>query len=107
MYLLCSTRPDIFFAVGQLNKHNVDTRIGHMKVAKKVVRYLKGKMHLGLIYRDHLKDKRETKALITPSLFGLIRYGNSSYVKDPKDRNSVMRYCYFINKAVISLCNKK
>ncbi len=102
MYLSCETRPDIALAVGQLSKHNSDPRIGHMKVAKKVVCYLKGTMHLGLIYGAKAKDKGETKAPIAPSLFGLIGYGDSSYAGDPEDRKSVMRYCYFINRAIVS-----
>ena len=78
-----------------------------MKAAKKVVYYLKGTMHLGLIYDGHLKDKRETKALIIPSPFGLIGYGDSSYAGDPENKKSVMRYCYFINGTVVSWCSKK
>ncbi len=107
MYLSCGTRPDIAFIVGQLSKHNADPRIGYIKAAKKVVRYLKGTMHLRLVYRSQLKDERETKAPIAPSPFKLIGYGNSSYAGDPEDRKSVIRYCYFINGAIISWCSKK
>ena len=78
-----------------------------MKVAKKIVRYLKDTMHSRLIYGGHLKDEGETKAPVTPSPFRLIRYGNSSYAGDPEDKNSVMGYCYFINRAVVSWCSKK
>lgn len=34
MYLLCGTRSDISFAVGQLNKHNADPRVGYLRAAK-------------------------------------------------------------------------
>ena len=102
MYLLCGTRPDIFFAVRQLNKYNADLQIGHMKAAKKVICYLKNIMHLGLIYNGNLKYEGKAKVLITPSLFGLIRYENSSYARDPEDRKFVMGYYYFINRAIIS-----
>lgn len=107
MYLSCGTRPDIAFAVGQLSKHNSDPRIGHIKAAKKVVYYLKGIIHLGLIYRAKAKDKGETKAPITSSLFGFIGYGDSSYVGNPEDKKSVMGSCYFINGAIVSWCSKK
>lgn len=50
MYLSCGIRLDILFVVGQLNKRNADPRVGHLKAAKRVVRYLKGTMHLGLMY---------------------------------------------------------
>lgn len=41
-YLLCKTRPDIKFVVGQLSRPNSDPRIGYMCAARRVVRYLKG-----------------------------------------------------------------
>lgn len=53
MYLSCGTRPDIFFIVGQLRKRNTNPRMEHLKVAKQVVQYLKGKMHLGPTYGAH------------------------------------------------------
>lgn len=34
IYLSYDTRPNIVFAVKQLNKYNSDLRIGHFKVAK-------------------------------------------------------------------------
>ena len=74
MYLLYNIRPDISFIVGQLIKYNADPQIRHIKAAKKVVRYLKSIMHIGLIYDGHLKDEGETQAQITPFPFGLIRY---------------------------------
>lgn len=49
MYLLCSTTPDISFVVGQLGRRNADPRVGYLKAAKWVIRYLKGTMHLGII----------------------------------------------------------
>lgn len=78
-----------------------------MKVAKKVVYYLKGTMYLRLIYRAQVKDKRETKISIALSPFRLVRYGDSNSAGDPKDKNSIMRYYYFINGAIISWCSKK
>ena len=103
MFLSCDTRPDIAFAVGQLSKHNSDPRAGHMKAAKKVVRYLKGTMHLGLVYGS--QPQSETLAALLP--FGLIGYRDSSYAGDLEDRKSVMDYCYFPNGAFVSLCSKK
>ena len=42
MYLACGTRPDIAFVVGLLSRHNANPRKGHLRAAKRVVRYLKG-----------------------------------------------------------------
>lgn len=54
MYLSCGTRPDIAFVVGPLNRHNADPRVGNMHAAKRVVRYLKGSMHIGLVYNQKI-----------------------------------------------------
>lgn len=43
-------------------------------------------MHLKLIYRAQAKDEGETKLPIILSLFGLIRYKDSSYIGDLKDK---------------------
>lgn len=102
MYLLCGTRPDIIFTVGQLSKHNLDPRSGYMKTVKKVVKYLKRTMRLGLVYGSSQND-----VLAASSPFGLIKYGNSSYAGDLKDKKSVMGYYYFLNGAILSWCSKK
>ena len=66
------------------------------------IRYLKNIIYLGVIYSGHLKVKKKTKAPISLSLFGLIRYKNNSYVRNLKDKKFEMEYYYFINEAIIS-----
>ncbi len=102
MYLSYGTRLDIIFAVGQQGKHNVDSQVWNIKATKKVVRYLKDQMHLGLIYRSYLKDKSNTLASTAPFSFSLIDYENNSYARDFEDGKSVMEYCYFINGEIVS-----
>lgn len=50
IYLAYETRPDIVFVIGQLNRYNADPRKGHLRAVKKVVRYLKRIMQMGLIF---------------------------------------------------------
>ena len=45
---------------------------------------------------------KKTKTPIISSPFGLIRYAASNYTKNLEDRKSIMRYCYFINRMLIS-----
>lgn len=93
MYLSYVAGPDIAFAVGQLSKRNADPRVGHLKVAKRVVQYRKWTMYLRIIYgASKVKDL----------LYGLIRYADSNYAGDPKDRKSVMGNCFFINGGIMS-----
>ena len=73
------------------------------KVNIKSYQWLIGKLiYLGLVYRLSQSD---TPAVLSP--FSLIKYGDSSYVNDLKNRKLVIDYCYFLNRAVVSWCNKK
>lgn len=109
MYLSCGTQPDISFVVGQLSKQNADPQAGYLKAAKQVVRYLKGTMHLGLIYGAHSQseDKAKTKTLARQLPFGLVKYVDNNYAGNPEDRKLMMGHCFFINGAIISWCSKK
>lgn len=54
-YLASSTRPDISFAAGYLGQYNNCFDESHWKAAKRVLRYLKGTMNLGLTYYPDFK----------------------------------------------------
>lgn len=106
MYLACGTRPDIAFAVEQLSKHNADPRKGHLRAVKKVVPYLKGTMQMGLVLGKESNSYLHPSPT-SPSPYGLISYTDSNFAGDPKDRKSVMGYCFFLNGAVVSWSSKK
>lgn len=98
MYLACGTRPDIAFVTGQLSRHNADPRKGHLRAAKRVVRYLRGTMEMGLVFGRKLGNRLSRD----PSPYGLIGFADSNFAGDPGDRKSVMGYCFFLNGAVVS-----
>jgi len=50
LYLSTTTRPDIAFAVGVLSRFMACPEEDHMRVAKGVLRYLRGKTRLGVVY---------------------------------------------------------
>lgn len=102
MYLSYATRPNIVFAIGQMSKYNSDPISGHIKAAKKVVKYLTGTIYLELVYKSS-----QSNALVAPSPFGLIRYGDSNYADDRENRKSVVGYCYFLNGVVMTWYSKK
>lgn len=72
MYILCGTRPGIAFVVSQLSSHKADSRAGHIRAAKRVVQYLKGLMHIGLVYDQKAIGDPCKGGLDSPSTFGLI-----------------------------------
>lgn len=87
MYLPYRINLDIAFIDAQLSKPNADPCIGHLKVVKKMVYYLKDTIYFGLTYSFPLQSIEQTKALIPigNEPHDLIGYANSNYVGDPKD----------------------
>nr|GFD12570.1 hypothetical protein [Tanacetum cinerariifolium] len=74
MYLT-SSRPDIMFAVYACACFQVTPKASHLHEVKRIFRYLKGKLHLGLWY---LKD----------SPFNLVAYSDSDYAGASLERKS-------------------
>nr|GEU29835.1 putative reverse transcriptase domain-containing protein [Tanacetum cinerariifolium] len=75
MYLILS-RPDIMFAVCACARFQVTPKVSHLHAVKRIFRYLKGKLHLGLWYpRD--------------SPFNLVVYSDSDYAGASLDRKSI------------------
>lgn len=105
IYLLCGTRADISFAVGQLNKCNIDPRVGHLRVAKRVVLYLKSTMYLGIIY--DASNSPSHGASNRQLLYRLVGYAKSNYTGNLKDQKSMMGHCFFINRIVVLWYSKK
>ncbi|XP_069144581.1 uncharacterized mitochondrial protein AtMg00810-like [Solanum lycopersicum] len=81
-YLTC-TRPDIHFAVGVVSRFMESPISTHLKVAKRIFRYLKGKIDLGLFYSS--SDD-----------FNLVGYCDSDYAGDVDDRKKHIRFCVFL-----------
>ncbi len=104
MYLTCGTKLDITFTIGQQSKHNTDPRKGHLQAAKKVVRYLKETIQMGLIFGRVSINRR---LLQDPSPYGLVGYTDSNLAGDSKDQKSVMGYHFFLNGAVVLWSSKK
>ncbi|GKA28926.1 putative ribonuclease H-like domain-containing protein [Tanacetum coccineum] len=74
MYLT-SSRPDIMFAVCACVRYQVNPKVSHLHVVKRIFRYLKGQPKLGLWY---LKD----------SPFDLVAYTERDYARVSLDRKS-------------------
>ncbi|GJU34580.1 uncharacterized mitochondrial protein-like protein [Tanacetum coccineum] len=74
MYLT-SLRPDIMFAVCACTRYQVNPKVSHLYVVKRIFKYLKGQPKLGLWYP---KD----------SPFDLVAYTDSDYTRASLDRKS-------------------
>ncbi|GKA47014.1 uncharacterized mitochondrial protein-like protein [Tanacetum coccineum] len=93
MYLT-SSRPDIMFAVCACARYQVNPKVSHLHVVKRIFRYLKGQPKLGLWY---LKD----------SPFDLVAYTDSDYAGASLDMKSTTGGCQFLGCRLISWQCKK
>lgn len=44
---------------------------------------------------------------ILPAFYRLIRYGDSNFARDPKDKKSVIEYYFFLNDTIVLWSSKK
>nr|GEV73770.1 uncharacterized mitochondrial protein AtMg00810-like [Tanacetum cinerariifolium] len=93
MYLTTS-RPDIMFAVCAYARHQVTAKECHLHVVKRIFRYLKGHLKLGLWYPKE-------------SPFDLVAYSDSDYGGATQDRKSTTKGCQFLGRRLISWQCKK
>nr|GEW98621.1 hypothetical protein [Tanacetum cinerariifolium] len=93
MYLTAS-RPDIMFAVCTRARHQVTPKECHLLAVKRIIRYLKGHLKLGVWYP---KD----------SPFDLVAYSDSDYGGATQDRKSTTGGCQLLGRRLISWQCKK
>ncbi|GJW04963.1 putative ribonuclease H-like domain-containing protein [Tanacetum coccineum] len=93
MYLT-SSRPNIMFAVCTCARFQVNPKILHLHVVKRIFRYLKGHPKLGLWYH---KD----------SPFDLVAFTDNDYAGASLDRKSITKGCQFLWCRLISWQCKK
>ena len=94
LYVQIGTRPDISFAVSRLAQYASNPSPDHIRLAKYVLRYLKGTSDLKLVYNGQPRN-------------GLYGYSDSSWGDDPDDRHSTAGYVFLLSDAAISWCSRK
>jgi len=91
---LTASRPDIMFSVCLCARFQADPREVHLSAIKRIFRYLKGTVNLGLCYK-----RREN--------FKLQGYSDADYAGDKVERKSTSRGCHFMKGNLISWMSKK
>ncbi|GJV24348.1 putative ribonuclease H-like domain-containing protein [Tanacetum coccineum] len=91
---LTSLRPDIMFAVCACARYQVNPKVSHLHVVKRIFRYLKGQPKLGLWYPKDFP-------------FDLVAYTDSDYVGASLDRKFTTGGCQFLGCRLISWQCKK
>lgn len=53
---LCNSRPAIGFVIGLIRRYIDDLKVSHMKVARRILRYLNGTVNCGLLFPRNIGD---------------------------------------------------
>ena len=86
---LTHTRLDLMFYVGYISRYIENPTTEHMSAVKRILRYIKGMLDLGLVY-----ERNEVG--IT-----LVGYSDSDYAGDPEDRKSTTGMAFFLGNNLI------
>nr|GEZ96683.1 putative ribonuclease H-like domain-containing protein [Tanacetum cinerariifolium] len=87
-------RPNIMFAVCAYARYQVNPKVSHLHDVKRVFRYLKGQLKLGLWYAKDLS-------------FDLVAYTDSDYAGASLDKKSTTGGCQYLGCRLISWQCKK
>jgi hypothetical protein len=93
MYLT-ATRPDLMFAVNMIARFMENPVESHMMAAKRILRYVKGTLELGILYK-----KGEQ--------IDLIAYSDSDYGGDIDDRKSTSGYVFMLGSGAVAWSSRK
>jgi len=91
---LTFTRPDIAYVVQQVCLHMHDPREPHLAALKRILRYVRGTLHLGLLLRP------STSA-------DLVVYTDADWAGCPDTRKSTSGYAVFLGDNLISWSSKR
>ena len=94
MYAATATRPDISYSVSMLSKFNSSPSEAHLTAAKRIIRYLKGTVNLGLKYCKSEEGQ-------------LIGYADADWAGDLDDRHSTSGNVFLMAGGAISWMSKK
>jgi len=90
---LTFTRPDIAYATQQVCLHMHDPREPHLAALKRILRYVRGTLHLGLLLR--------------PSSMDMVVYSDADWAVCPDTRKSTSGYAVFLGDNLVSWSSKR
>ncbi|XP_062179617.1 uncharacterized mitochondrial protein AtMg00810-like [Phragmites australis] len=91
---LTFTRPDISYAVQQVCLHMHDPREPHLSALKRILRYIRGTLDLGLHIQRSAKDD-------------LVVYSDADWAGCPNTRKSTSGYAVFLGDNLVSWSSKR
>lgn len=97
-FLVTGTRADLAFTIGMLSCFNAAPTERHLRVAKQVLRYLKGTLDYCIIYRPAPQND---------SLSRLEIFSDASYNTDPDTARSFGGYVVLLNGIIVAWSAKR
>jgi histone deacetylase 1/2 len=91
------TRPEISFSVNKVCQFLSNPLEEHWKAVKRILRYLSGTLHHGLVIQAAPIDKP----------LSLIGFCDADWASDPDDRRSTSGACIFVGPNLVSWWSKK
>jgi len=91
---LTFTRPDISYAVQQVCLHMHDPREPHLAALKRILRYVRGTLHMGLLVRPS-------------TALDLVVYSDADWAGCPDTRKSTSGYAVFLGDNLVSWSSKR
>jgi hypothetical protein len=91
---LCASRPDIMLSICMCARFQADTKEVHLRVVKRIMRYLFYTPKFGLWYPKG-------------STFDLIGYSDADWAGCNIDRKSTSGTCQFLGRSLVSWASKK
>jgi hypothetical protein len=91
---LTFTRPDIAYAVQQICLHMHDPREPHLAALKRILRYVCGTLHLGLLLRPSAQTE-------------LVVYSDADWAGCPDTRRSTSGFAVFLGDSLVSWSSKR
>ena len=86
IYAMTCTRPDLSYIVTRLSQYLEKPCKSHWVGAKQVLRYLKGTLDYGLVYRKCSEGLK------------LVGYSDADWASNSEDRRSVSGYCFGLSR---------
>jgi len=85
-YTMVCTRPDLSQAISMVSRYMHDPDRGHWEAVKWILRYIKGTIDIGLIFRKDVTGKQECS-----------RYVDSDYARDFDKHRSTTGYVFTLS----------
>ncbi|XP_050896405.1 secreted RxLR effector protein 161-like [Lathyrus oleraceus] len=94
---VCNIQPDIGFSVGSVRRYMSEPRVSNMKIARRILRYLKRSINYGILFPRDSESKEDE----------ITFYLDVGWCGDEEDQRSTIGYFFQVFGAPISLCSRK